>query len=197
MIIEATLVVTGLAIGFGLLLGYAAIHFKVEGNPIVEELDAALPQTQCGQCTYPGCRPYAEAMSAGKADINQCPPGGESTIQQLADILGVEAKPLSEEHAENAAEELMVAKIIEADCIGCTLCIQACPVDAIVGASKQMHTVIESECTGCDLCLPPCPVDCIEMIPAKRGIEKWQWPEPLSIPIVVEQCATGTRSSHD
>jgi electron transport complex protein RnfB len=81
----------------------------------------------------------------------------------------------------------MVAKIIEEDCIGCTLCIRACPVDAIVGASKQMHTVIESECTGCDLCLPPCPVDCIEMIPANRGVDKWQWPEPLSIPVVVEK----------
>ena len=186
MIIDAILVITGLAVLFGVLLGYAAIRYKVEGEPIVDELDAALPQTQCGQCTYPGCRPYAEAMAAGEADINQCPPGGEATIQQLADILGVEAKPLSEEHAENAAEELMVAKIIEEDCIGCTLCIQACPVDAIVGASKQMHTVIESECTGCELCLPPCPVDCIEMIPVNTGVEKWQWPEPLSIPVVVE-----------
>jgi len=189
MIFDAVFVITGLAIVFGVLLGYAAIRFKVEGEPIVEELDAALPQTQCGQCTYPGCRPYAEAMAAGEADINQCPPGGEDTIQQLADILGVEAKPLSEEHAENAAEELMVAVIVEKDCIGCTLCIQACPVDAIVGASKQMHTVIESECTGCELCLPPCPVDCIEMVPANTGVEKWQWPEPLSIPVVVEQQA--------
>ena len=195
MIIEATLVITGLAIGFGLLLGYAAIRFKVKGNPIVEELDGALPQTQCGQCTYPGCRPYAEAMSAGEADINQCPPGGESTIQQLANILGVEPKPLSAEHSENAAEELMVAKIIEADCIGCTLCIQACPVDAIVGASKQMHTVIASECTGCDLCLPPCPVDCIEMVPAQHGIEKWQWPEPLTIPVVVEHTQNTSEKS--
>ena len=187
MIFDAVFVITGLAIVFGVLLGYAAIRFKVEGEPIVEELDAALPQTQCGQCTYPGCRPYAEAMAAGEADINQCPPGGEDTIQQLADILGVEAKPLSEEHAENAAEELMVAVIVEKDCIGCTLCIQACPVDAIVGASKQMHTVIESECTGCELCLPPCPVDCIDMLPANAGVERWQWPEPLSIPVVVEQ----------
>lgn len=187
MIVDAIFVITGLAILFGVLLGYAAIRYKVEGEPIVDELDAALPQTQCGQCTYPGCRPYAEAMAAGEADINQCPPGGEATIQQLADILGVEAKPLSEEHAENASDELMVAKIIEEDCIGCTLCIQACPVDAIVGASKQMHTVIEVECTGCELCLPPCPVDCIEMIPANTGVEKWQWPEPLSIPVVVEQ----------
>ena len=159
----------------------------------MDELDAVLPQTQCGQCTYPGCRPYAEAMSKGEADINQCPPGGEATIQSLADILGVEVKPLSEEHAENAAEELRVAKIIEADCIGCTLCIQACPVDAIVGASKQMHTVITAECTGCDLCVPPCPVDCIDMVPVNRGVEKWQWPTPLSIPVVVEPL----KSSHD
>ncbi len=191
MIIDAVLVITGLAVFFGVLLGYAAIRYKVEGDPIVDELDAALPQTQCGQCGYAGCRPYAEAMAAGEADINQCPPGGEATIQQLADILGVEAKPLSEEHAKDAADEPMVAKIIEKDCIGCTLCIQACPVDAIVGASKQMHTVIESECTGCELCLPPCPVDCIEMIPVNRGVEKWQWPEPLSIPVVVEQLNKG------
>jgi electron transport complex protein RnfB len=185
--LSAILVITGIAIFFGILLGYAAIRFKVEGEPITDELDAALPQTQCGQCTYAGCRPYAEAMASGEADINQCPPGGEATIQQLADILGVEAKPLSEEHSENANAELMVAKIIEEDCIGCTLCIRACPVDAIVGASKQMHTVIESECTGCDLCLPPCPVDCIEMIPANRGVDKWKWPEPLSIPVVIEK----------
>lgn len=191
MIIDAVLVITGLAVFFGVLLGYAAIRYKVEGDPIVDELDAALPQTQCGQCGYAGCRPYAEAMAAEEADINQCPPGGEATIQQLADILGVEAKPLSEEHAKDAADEPMVAKIIEKDCIGCTLCIQACPVDAIVGASKQMHTVIESECTGCELCLPPCPVDCIEMIPVNRGVEKWQWPEPLSIPVVVEQLNKG------
>lgn len=195
MIISSVIVITGLAIFFGLLLGYAAIRFKVEGEPIVEELDAALPQTQCGQCTFPGCRPYAEAMAAGEADINQCPPGGETTINQLSEILGVEPKPLSEEHSENAAEELMVAKIVEPDCIGCTLCIQACPVDAIIGASKQMHVVIESECTGCELCLPPCPVDCIDMVPVNTGTEKWQWPEPLSIPVVVEKMSRETNKN--
>ena len=182
------LVILGLALFFGLLLGYAAIRFKVEGNPIVDKLDAALPQTQCGQCTFPGCHPYAEAIAKGEAGINQCPPGGESTIQELADIMGVEAIPLDEEHGEHS-DIPEVAIIIEDQCIGCTLCIQACPVDAIFGAAKQMHTVIESECTGCELCLPPCPVDCIVMIPIKPSIDNWKWPEPIKleqIPVVVK-----------
>ncbi len=172
----AILAISILAAVFGLLLGYAAIRFKVESNPVVDQIDAILPQTQCGQCTYPGCRPYAEAIAAGEADINQCPPGGETTILALADLLGREAKPLNEEHGEH--KDKRVAVIDENLCIGCTLCIQACPVDAILGAAKQMHTVIESECTGCDLCLPPCPVDCIEMVPVKEELEDWKWPYP-------------------
>ena len=175
--LTSILVILGLAVFFGLLLGYAAIRFKVKGDPVVDELDAALPQTQCGQCTFAGCRPYAEAIAKGEAEINQCPPGGESTIQDLADIMGVEVIPLNEEHGEHS-DVPEVAIIIEKDCIGCTLCIQACPVDAILGAAKQMHTVIESECTGCELCLPPCPVDCIDMVPLKANIDKWKWPEP-------------------
>ena len=177
-----------MALFFGLLLGYAAIRFKVKGNPVVDKLDQALPQTQCGQCTYAGCRPYAEAIAKGEADINQCPPGGETTIQELADIMGVEVIPLNDEHGEHS-DIPEVAIIIEDQCIGCTLCIQACPVDAILGAAKQMHTVIADECTGCELCLPPCPVDCIEMIPLKSTIDAWKWPEPTSleqIPVVVE-----------
>lgn len=187
--IAAILVILGLALFFGLLLGYAAIRFKVEGDPIVDKLESTLPQTQCGQCTYPGCRPYAEAIAAGEADINQCPPGGETVIQELADIMGVEAKPLNSEHGEHE-DVPKVAIIIEDTCIGCTLCIQACPVDAILGAAKQMHTVIADECTGCELCLPPCPVDCIEMVPHQNGIEDWKWPSPnqrlASIPVVVD-----------
>lgn len=182
------LAIVGLALFFGLLLGYAAIRFKVEGNPIVDKLDAALPQTQCGQCTFAGCRPYAEAIASGEADINQCPPGGEATIQALADIMGVEPKPLNEEHGEHS-DVPEVAYIVEDQCIGCTLCIQACPVDAIIGAAKQMHTVIAEECTGCELCLPPCPVDCIVMVPEKTVITNWKWPSPTSldkIPVVVE-----------
>ncbi|MGD8842088.1 MAG: electron transport complex subunit RsxB [Gammaproteobacteria bacterium] len=163
---------------FGLLLGYAAIRFKVEGDPIVDQIDALLPQTQCGQCGFAGCRPYAEAIAAGEADINQCPPGGDSGIQALAELLGVDPKPLNAEHGET--REHHVAIIDEQTCIGCTLCIQACPVDAILGAAKQMHTVIESECTGCELCVAPCPVDCISMVPVEQDIDNWKWPSPES-----------------
>jgi electron transport complex protein RnfB len=174
--LTAILAIGLLAALFGLLLGYSAIRFKVEGDPIVEQIDAILPQTQCGQCTYAGCRPYAEAIAAGEADINQCPPGGEATIQSLSELLGVDAKPLNAEHGVH--KEKRVAIIDEQVCIGCTLCIQACPVDAILGAAKQMHTVIETECTGCELCLPPCPVDCISMVPLQQNIREWKWPYP-------------------
>lgn len=177
--LTALLILAILAAIFGLILGYSSIRFKVEGDPIVNQIDALLPQTQCGQCTYPGCRPYAEAIAKGEAPINQCPPGGESTILQLADLLGVEPLPLNPEHGEESVKT--VAVIDEQTCIGCTLCIQACPVDAIIGAAKQMHTVIADECTGCDLCLPPCPVDCIEMVPVKTEATNWKWPLPENI----------------
>jgi electron transport complex protein RnfB len=158
----AVLCFTLLGVLFGLGLGWAARRFRVDSDPVVERIDALLPQTQCGQCNYPGCRPYAVAIAAGEAQINQCPPGGEAGIRALADLLGVEPMPLNPDNGEE--QPRTVAVIDESTCIGCTLCIQACPVDAIVGASKQMHTVIEEECTGCDLCLPPCPVDCIAMV---------------------------------
>lgn len=168
-----------LAIVFGLVLGFAAVRFRIESDPLVDKIDAILPQTQCGQCTYPGCRPYAEAIANGEADINQCPPGGEAGIIALADLLGREIKPLNPEHGEEKPQR--VAVIDENICIGCTLCIQACPVDAILGAAKQMHTVIESECTGCDLCLPPCPVDCIDMIEVRTSVENWRWKNPKDL----------------
>ena len=174
--LAAILVVTTLAILFGLLLGFASVRFKVEGDPVVNQIDAILPQTQCGQCGYAGCRPYAEAIAAGEAEINQCPPGGETVILALADLLGREPKPLNEEHGEHQGKT--VVEIDEQVCIGCTLCIQACPVDAILGAAKQMHTVIEDECTGCELCVPPCPVDCIDMVPIKENVISWKWPFP-------------------
>lgn len=174
--LSAVIILTLLALAFGVLLGYAAIRFKVESDPVVDQIDALLPQTQCGQCSYAGCRPYAEAIAGGEADINQCPPGGETTIRALADLLGRDAKPLNPEHGE--ISEKHVAIIDEANCIGCTLCIQACPVDAILGAPKQMHTVIEEECTGCELCIAPCPVDCIDMVPVKRDVHTWKWPFP-------------------
>jgi electron transport complex protein RnfB len=128
---------------------------------VIDQINALLPQTQCGKCGYHGCRPYAEAMAAGTADINRCPPGGEEGILALANFFGVAPKPLDPACGEHKPRA--VAVIIEEDCIGCAKCLAACPVDAIVGAAKQMHTVIASECTGCELCVSPCPVDCIEM----------------------------------
>lgn len=164
---------------FGLGLGWFARRFRVDADPVVERINAVLPQTQCGQCNFPGCKPYAEAIAAGEAPINQCPPGGDAGIQALADLLGVEALPLNPDNGEEKPKT--VAVIDEKTCIGCTLCIQACPVDAILGAAKLMHTVIASECTGCDLCLPPCPVDCIEMVaePSPAGV--WTWPRPAEL----------------
>lgn len=190
-IIKAILVLVGLAGFLGLVLGYAAVRFKVEGDPITDQIDSLLPQTQCGQCSFAGCRPYAEAIAKGDVGINQCPPGGDATIQALADLLDVEAEPLDEELAtkENIPT---VAVIIEDTCIGCTLCIQACPVDAIVGSAKHMHTVIASECTGCDLCLPPCPVDCIIMEPIKQTSDHWQWPEPTHPVSALQNIAVST-----
>jgi len=186
-VLSAILIVSLLAVAFGLLLGYASVRFKVEGDPIADQVDKILPQTQCGQCGFAGCRPYAEAIAAGEADINRCPPGGEATIQSLADLLGVEAKPLDEETGEHS-DVPTVAVIHEEFCIGCTLCIQAWPVDAIVGAAKLMHTVIEKECTGCELCIPVCPVDTITMEPVPKTLSNWSWPYPDRpyIPIAVE-----------
>lgn len=170
---------TAIALAFGALLGFAAVKFKVEGNPIVEQIDALLPQTQCGQCGHPGCRPYAEGMADGE-EINKCVPGGEDTIRALADLLGREFVPLDEEHGETP-ESKMVAVIREAECIGCTKCLQACPMDAILGAAKQMHTVMADECTGCDLCVEPCPVDCIDMVPVAVTLQTWHWEVPKGI----------------
>lgn len=130
--------------------------------PLLEQIDAILPQTQCGQCGYPGCRPYAAALVAREADINQCPPGGQDGVVKIARLMQLPAKPLDSSRGETKPFRLAV--IDEANCIGCTLCIQACPVDAIVGAAKQMHTVLADACTGCELCIPPCPTACIDMV---------------------------------
>ena len=132
-------------------------------SPLSDRIDALLPQTQCTRCGYEGCRPYAEAIARGEADIDRCPPGGEAGIAKLAALLDRAVKPL--DPACGAYQPPQVAVIDEALCIGCVKCIHACPVDAIVGASKMMHTVIAAWCTGCELCIPPCPVDCISLVP--------------------------------
>jgi electron transport complex protein RnfB len=164
---------------FGAILGFASIKFKVEGNPLVDQIDAILPQTQCGQCGHPGCRPYAESIANDGDEINKCPPGGQATINALADLLDVEAPSLYEEHGEES-DVKTVAFVREEECIGCTKCIQACPVDAIIGAAKQMHTVVADLCTGCDLCVDPCPVDCIDMLPVETTVSTWRWDLPPS-----------------
>ncbi|CAB3835243.1 Ion-translocating oxidoreductase complex subunit B [Achromobacter animicus] len=134
---------------------------------LADRVDALLPQTQCTKCGYDGCRPYADAIAEGAAPINRCPPGGDDGVAALAALLGTPLLPLDPSRGEPGP--LLVARIDESHCIGCTLCIQACPVDAIVGANKHMHTVLDDWCTGCDLCVAPCPVDCIEMVPAGRA----------------------------
>jgi electron transport complex protein RnfB len=165
--LNALLVMAAIATVLGAVLGFAAIKFRTEGNPLVDQIDAILPQTQCGQCSYPGCKPYATAIAAGDADINRCPPGGEEGIRKLADLLGVEFKPFGSDTA--APKPKSVAFIDESTCIGCTLCIQACPVDAIIAA----------ECTGCELCVAPCPVDCINMQVIEEKISNWKWKYPV------------------
>lgn len=175
--LTALLIMAALAIAIGAALGFAAVKFRVEGDPLVEKIDAILPQTQCGQCGFPGCKPYATAIANGEADINQCPPGGEDGIRKLAELLGREAKPLN---AENGTiKPKSVALIDENTCIGCTLCLQACPVDAIIGAAKQLHTVAPALCTGCELCIAPCPVDCITMETLPETLENWKWRYPM------------------
>jgi len=171
MFIGSILLLTTLGAICGLALGWTSTRFRLDSNPFIDWIDEVLPQTQCGRCGHPGCRPYARAIASGDADINQCPPGGREGILDLASLLGRAPKAMNPEHGLLVPPKVVID---EPACIGCTLCIQACPVDAIVGTSKLMHTIIESECTGCKLCLPPCPVDCIDVIeakPAEPGVE--------------------------
>ena len=174
--LDAIWILSAIGLVLGAILGWAAVRYRVQDDPLVEKIDAVLPQTQCGQCGFPGCKPYAEAIAKGEADINLCPPGGDEGIQRLAELLGVEPKPLGE---GLELKPKAVAVIDEQTCIGCTLCIQACPVDAIVGAAKQMHVIVAEQCTGCELCLPPCPVDCIHMVVEAENTQNWKWRYPI------------------
>ena len=159
----AVLAFGAIALALGALLGFAATRFRRAGNPLADAIERVLPQTQCAQCGFPGCRPYAEAIARGEAGIDRCPPGGEAGVVALARLLGREPVPLDPTRGTPKPPQLV--RIDEATCIGCTKCIQACPVDAIVGAPKLMHAVLDDECTGCELCIPPCPVDCIAIVP--------------------------------
>ncbi len=151
-----------LALLAAVVLGSASAYLDDNQDAAIERIERVLPQTQCAQCGYPGCRPYAAALLAGTAKLNQCPPGGEATIQALSHLLDKPALPPDPQFGECHAPA--VAVIDEEACIGCALCLQACPVDAILGAPQFMHTVIQSECTGCELCINPCPVDCIALV---------------------------------
>jgi len=157
--LTAILTIAALALLAGLVLSLAHRRLPADANELVEQVNDLLPQTQCAQCGYPGCRPYAAAVVSGEAAINLCPPGGDATVERLARLLGRDMLPVA------AQARPAVAFIDESRCIGCLHCRNACPVDAIVGAPNFMHTVIASECTGCELCVAPCPVDCIEMRP--------------------------------
>ena len=168
-LLAALVVLAAPAALFGAALGAGAKKWHRSNDGVIAHIDALLPQTQCGQCGHPGCRPYAEAIANGEA-INRCPPGGQSTIDALARLLRLPHQALDPSHGETSDAQL-VAYIREDECIGCTKCIQACPVDAILGATRLMHTVIANECTGCDLCVAPCPVDCIDMVPTPPAVD--------------------------
>jgi len=163
-----------LAFVAGAVLTYAKARFRLDEDPVTDQINQMLPQTQCGQCGYAGCLPYARALADGD-DIDKCPPGGEQLKRELADLLGREPSN-SKIHLQEIIHTVIV---VESDCIGCTLCIQACPVDAIIGAAQMTHTVIQVLCTGCDLCIEPCPVDCIERLTSVTSIPDWRWPEPV------------------
>lgn len=160
-LLTSILILGGISLALGGLLGWLNRRYVSQENTVINEIEALLPLTQCAQCGYAGCRPYAEAIAGGAA-INQCPPGGDETIANLARLLGRGVQALNETYG--SFKPASVALINEKECIGCTLCLPVCPVDAIVGAPQLMHTVLEEHCTGCELCIDPCPVDCIQML---------------------------------
>ena len=167
-----SLAILGLALGW--LLGVAARYLKVEGNPLAEQVAAALPGSQCGQCGYPGCGPAAEAIASGAAPITLCPPGGRALAEELAALLGVTV-----DLSGVADKPPMIAHINENLCVGCTKCFKRCPTDAIMGANNMIHSVFADACTGCEMCFDVCPTECIEMRPLTATLQTWFWPKPI------------------
>ena len=174
-ILLAIISLTGMGMGLGYLLGAAARRFKVEENPLIDEVEALMPGSQCGQCGYPGCRPAAEALVAGDAPPTLCPPGGRGLAEQLANMLSIEFDLSGVED-----QVPMVARVDESNCIGCTRCYKVCPTDALVGAPKQIHVVVSDACIACGKCVDVCPTECLKLQPVKVTLRNWRWPNPVA-----------------
>ena len=175
----AVLTIMGFILGY--LLGVAAKKFKVESDPVVDEINALLPATNCGQCGFAGCPAAAQAIAEGNAPVNLCPPGGASLAKTLAELLGVD---FNASDADNGPAKL--AHINEELCIGCVKCFKECPTDAIVGAPKQIHTVMLEACTGCGKCVDVCPTECLQMFVPETTLPQWRWPKPVITPAVAQ-----------
>lgn len=174
MLAVVSLAILGTILGW--LLGLAAQHLKVEGNPLEAEIEAMLPGSQCGQCGFPGCGPAATALANGQAQVTLCPPGGPALAGELAEKLGI-----SVDLSAMVEQIPTIAYIHEQLCIGCTKCMKRCPTDAIIGGSKQIHAVFEDACTGCEKCYEVCPTECIEMRPIQATLQTWYWPKPTAV----------------
>lgn len=175
-ILFAIISLTGMGLAFGFLLGSAARRFKVEDNPLLDDIERLLPGSQCGQCGYPGCRTAAEALVAGSLPATFCPPGGKALAEQLANLLSIDLD-LSDVEDQTP----MVARVDESLCIGCCRCFKVCPTDALVGAPKQIHAVVADACIACGKCVDVCPTECLQMHPVKTTLRNWRWPKPQPV----------------
>jgi electron transport complex protein RnfB len=183
-VLSAIVSLSLLGLFLGLLLGIAGKYLKVESSPIVEKLESLLPGSQCGQCGFAGCKPAAEALAEGKAAATMCPPGGSALAEQIAALLGMDL-----DLSAVKEPELLVARVSEATCTGCTRCFKVCPTDAIVGAPKQIHAVVADACIGCKKCIEVCPTECLQMHPVEVTLRNWRWNKPT--PLFAENEASG------
>lgn len=172
----AIIIFTTLGLVLGLSLGVAGKYLKVESDPLIEKVEALMPGSQCGQCGFPGCKPAAEALVAGTAPVTLCPPGGTALVEQLAKLLSIEV-----DLSQSKDLEMLVAKVSESTCTGCTRCFKVCPTDAIVGAPKQIHAVVSDACIACEKCITVCPTECLQMHPVEVTLREWRWPKPLAV----------------